>query len=1009
MRGRRVIGGLALALAGLLPAWPQGLSPQDAAGRMRVPEGFAARLVAAEPLVRQPVAIDFDDRGRLWVLQYLQYPNPAGLKRVKVDRYSRTVYDRVPEPPPRGPKGNDRVTILEDTDGDGRMDRARDFVAGLNLSTGFAFGHGGVFVLQVPYLLFYPDRDGDDVPDGDPDVLLSGFGMEDTSGVANSLTWGPDGFLYGCQGTNVSSSVRGIEFQQGIWRYHPLTHRFELFAEGGGNCWGMDFDRHGNLLVSTNVGGFTALHAVQGGYYWKQFGKHGDLHNPHAYGFFDHVPHRNFRGGHVTVGGIVYRGDSFPERFRGKFIAADLLGHAVYWHELEPSGSTFRSAHGGELLLANDAWFAPTDVTLGPEGSVYVADWYDKRTAHPDPDADWDRSNGRVYKIEARGTRPYSGEDLRKLPSGKLVALLSHRNDWLVRKARRILADRRDPEVILPLRTLVLESPDDEAALQSLWALHVSGGFSEGFALRALGHRSPDVRAWAVRLLGDDNRVSSEVGERLRQMAVAEPDVRVRCQLASTARRLPAADALDLVERLALREDALDPYLPLLLWWALEPQALPARERVLFFTSEKAWQVALIRDYLLGRLMRRYAAAGTETGEDACAAILTSAPPTERGRMLAALDQGLQDRAAAPARLGVGTLLTDFASDAKAFREPIRVEKISPRLMKQLVSLGDESTDPTVVRLLVRIGHRPAQEKALALACNTRAVVEKRLAMLGILGEVGSAGCVESLLGLVGGKEPEAIQSAALDALRRFDVAAVGDTLLHVYPRLTPRLRSRAREVLLGRRDSALAFLRAVDRGQVAAAEVPADQLRPLSLFKDRRLDDLVRKHWGSVRAGTPEEKLAEVRRLSNDLRAGGGDPRAGREVYRKVCAACHRLFEEGERIGPDLTHANRKDRDYLLVSIVDPGAVVRKEYLHYVVQTTDGRALTGLIAEQTPAAVTLVDSNKQRVNIPRNKIEAIEESPTSFMPEGLLKDLRPQELRDLFGYLQSDRPLPPK
>jgi putative membrane-bound dehydrogenase-like protein len=1008
MRVRWTIGGPALALAGLLPAWPQGLSPQDAAGRMRVPDGFAARLVAAEPLVRQPVAIDFDDRGRLWVLQYLQYPNPAGLKRVKVDRYSRTVYDRVPEPPPRGPRGDDRVTILEDTDGDGRMDRARDFVAGLNLSTGFAFGHGGVFVLQVPYLLFYPDRDGDDVPDGDPDVLLSGFGMEDTSGVANSLTWGPDGFLYGCQGTNVSSSVRGIEFQQGIWRYHPLTHRFELFAEGGGNCWGMDFDRHGNLLVSTNVGGFTALHAVQGGYYWKQFGKHGDLHNPYAYGFFDHVPHRNFRGGHVTVGGIVYRGDSFPERFRDKFIAADLLGHAVYWHDLEPAGSTFRSAHGGELLLANDAWFAPTDVALGPEGAVYVSDWYDKRTAHPDPDADWDRSNGRVYKIEARGTRPYSGEDLRKLPSGKLAALLSHRNDWLVRKARRILADRRDPEVILPLRTLVLESTDDEVALQALWTLHVSGGFSEGFALRALGHRSPDVRAWAVRLLGDDNRVSAEVGERLRQMAVAEPDVRVRCQVASTARRLPAADALDLIERLALREDALDAYQPLLLWWALEPQALPARERVLaFFTAEKAWQVALIRDHLLGRLMRRYAAAGTEAGEDACAAILTSAPPAERGRMLAALDQGLQDRATAPAGLAMGTLLTDFAVDAKTIREPVRAEKVSPRLMKQLVSLGNESTDPPLVRLLVRIGHRPSQDKALALARDSRTPGEKRLAMLGILGEVGSAECVEALLGLVGGGEPEAIQSAALEALRRFDAAAIGDTLLRVYPRLTPRLRSRAREVLLARRHSALAFLRAVDRGQVAAAEVPSEQLRPLSLFKDRQLDDLVRKHWGSVRAGTPEEKLAEVRRLSNDLRAGGGDPRAGREVYRKVCAACHRLFDEGERIGPDLTHANRKDHDYLLVSIVDPGAVVRKEYLNYVVQTTDGRALTGLIAEQTAAVVALVDSNKQRVNIPRNKIESIEESPTSFMPEGLLKDLRPQELRDLFGYLQGDKPLP--
>src|SRR5262249_11738383 len=261
---------------GLLAAWAQDYAPEDAVRHMRPAEGFQVKLVACEPMVRQPVAIEFDDRGRPWVIQYLQYPNPAGLKRVKVDRYSRTVYDRVPEPPPRGPRGADRVTILDDFDVDGRARRAKDFLSGLNLATGIAFGHGGVFVLQAPYLLFYPDRNRDDVPDGDPEVLLSGFGMEDAHSVANSLTWGPDGWLYGCQGSTVTAHIRGIEFQQGVWRYHPLTRKFELFCEGGGNSWGLDFDRHGNLLYSTNHGGFTMLHGVQGAYLWKAFGKHGE-------------------------------------------------------------------------------------------------------------------------------------------------------------------------------------------------------------------------------------------------------------------------------------------------------------------------------------------------------------------------------------------------------------------------------------------------------------------------------------------------------------------------------------------------------------------------------------------------------------------------------------------------------------------------------------------------------------------------------------------------------------
>jgi len=425
---------------------------------MKLAAGLEARLVAAEPMITQPVAIEFDDRGRLWVMQYLQYPNPAGLKRASVDRWSRTTYDRVPEPPSRGPKGADRLTILEDTNHDGRAGAAHDFVNGLNLASGFAFGHGGVFVLNVPYLLFYSDTNHDDVPDGDPVVCLTGFGMEDAHSVANSLTWGPDGWLYGCQGSTVTAHIRGNEFQQGIWRYHPLTHEFELFCEGGGNAWGLDFDDEGELIFSTNAGPYRNLHGVQGGYYWKSFGKHGALHNPYAFGYYEHVPHTNYTGGHVTDGGIIYQGTNLPVQFQGRYICNDLLGHGVQFEQMYRWGSSFSSAYGGYVLEANDKWFAPSDLTMGPEGALYVADWCDKRTAHPDPDADWDRTNGRVYRVAANGTTPVQVADLTQVPTAKLIELLSSPNDWFVRKARRILADRRDPAAIAPLRRLVFGS-----------------------------------------------------------------------------------------------------------------------------------------------------------------------------------------------------------------------------------------------------------------------------------------------------------------------------------------------------------------------------------------------------------------------------------------------------------------------------------------------------------------------------------------------------------------------
>jgi putative heme-binding domain-containing protein len=295
----------------------------------------------------------------------------------------------------------------------------------------------------------------------------------------------------------------------------------------------------------------------------------------------------------------------------------------------------------------------------------------------------------------------------------------------------------------------------------------------------------------------------------------------------------------------------------------------------------------------------------------------------------------------------------------------------------------------------------------VALAINPKVTPPTRLALLQTLGDIGRPACVPPLLRLIGGDEAQGIQLAVLATLQRFDRREIADALLRHYPKMSSLLRARTAEVLLSRKTWARAFLREIDAGRFAAREVSAQPLRVVALHKDRSLDDLVRKHWGNIRPGTPEEKLAEMRRLSNDLRAGIGNPVAGREQFRKHCATCHKFFAEGESIGPDLTHANRKDRDYLLASTIDPSAVIRKEYLAYIVQTTDGRTLTGLMAEQTPSTVTLLDGKNQRTIVRRDKIESMQESPVSLMPEGLLRELKPQELRDLFSYLQSDKPPP--
>jgi putative membrane-bound dehydrogenase-like protein len=950
---------------------------------MSVPAGFRVELVCAEPQVRQPVAIDFDDRGRLWVLQYLQYPNPAGLKRVKVDRFSRTIYDRLPEPPPHGPRGADRLTILEpDPDKPGSM-RSRDFIDGLNLASGFAFGHGGVFILQAPYLLFYPDRNRDDVPDTDPDVLLTGFGMEDAHSVANSLTWGPDGWLYGCQGSTVTANIRGIEFQQGVWRYHPLTRKFELFCEGGGNSWGLDFDRHGHLLYSTNHGGFTMLHGVQGGYYWKAFGKHGALHNPHAYGYFDHVPHENFRGGHVTVGGIIYRGDNFPERFRDRYIAADLLGHAVRWHDVIANGSSFKSRDAGELLLANDTWFAPSDVCLGPDGCVYVADWHDARMAHPDPDAEWDRKNGRVYRIAYGQPTVLPKFDLTTKSSAELVKLLAHPNDWNARMARHLLADRRDPEVILPLRTLI-RNTDDDKALSALWALYVSGGFTETFARELLSHRNEHVRRWTVRLLGDEKQIGWETQRALERLAKDDPSPIVRSQLASTAKRLPAKQALPIVRAIMLRdEDGNDPHIPLLLWWAVEHHAIAGRKEVMaVFKSPDAWWWPLGRTQLLPRLVRRYVAEGSPAGDEACIAIIGSAPNDANLLPIwEPMEQGFRDR---PSKA---------ALDAEGLA----------RLIREYRNRAPDELPLT--RLSARCGDRAALDRLLSWAQDRKRPSDVRIAAINAYADVSPAGAGGTLMNLATGGDLPPVQLAALTGWARVGSAEEAAELVSMYSKLPVALQGRLRSVLLSRKNWAGQVLRSVDAGRIPVKDFTPDELFAVADHRDKELDALIRKHWGNVRGTTPEEKLAEVRRLNNDLRAGTGDLSAGRTLFTKHCATCHKLEGEGASLGPDLTHANRADRDYLLISLVDPSAVIRKEHLSHIAETKDNRLITGLITAQTPNTLTLTNAKGEATLVRRDDLVSLRESAVSLMPEGILKPLKPQELRDLFAYLQSPPP----
>jgi putative membrane-bound dehydrogenase-like protein len=974
----------------------QGFSPEEAVKRMKVPDGFTVKLVACEPMIRQPLSISFDERGRMWVLQYLQYPNPAGLKPVKQDQYLRTIWDRIPEPPPKGPKGADRITICFDPDENGRYRKSKDFVAGLNLATGFCIGGGGVFVVQPPYLLFYPDKDHDDVPDGDPEVCLSGFGMEDSHSYANSLQWGPDGWLYGAHGSTVSAKIINpakpndapLEFQQGIWRYHPKTKEFELFSEGGGNTYGLDFDKYGRAIAGTNYGGRAMLHQLQGAYYVKGFSKHGPLHNPHTYGYFDHVPYPDFKGGHVTCGGIVYQADAYPKEYRDQYIAGNLLSNSVYWHKMTEQGSSFTARHGGDFLVANDTWFRVVDCFQGPDGSVHIADWYDKRAAHLDPVDNWDKTNGRIYKVEYKGTKPVGDFDLRKQSVEDWVELLKHPNKWWRNEARRLLAEKRTEKAVALLRRGAMQQADPLLALESLWALASCQSLPEDFAAKLLSHPSEHVRTWAIRLLGDRRSISAVVRSQFIDLARHDPSVIVRSQLACSAKRLPGEDALPIVMALLFRsEDVADPFMPLLNWWVIEDKAISHASLLRELMEQEGkrgfWSLPLVQSMLLERIGRRYLAEGTPTAYQGCTDLLNMIPDKSQVVLLV---KGM-----------------NLAIEGR------RIDKITPALEKAfLTRWAEQPNNEDFLKLAIRLKNADAYDRVLKESQNAQASDAQRMKMFGLLAETGKPEVVAVFQKIFHEGKSDAIRLAALNALQRFPDPKIGEDVLAAFPKLTGGVRQQAQAFLLSRPATALALLQQVDRGVIQVKEISVDQVRPLHEFKNSTISKLIDKHWGKVGPVTPGEKQARISWLNIALSRGTGEKAKGKEIFTKTCMACHTLFGEGGKVGPDLTTADRKNRGYMLTHIVDPSLYIRPEFVQFNVAMLDGRKLQGLVSETVGESITLVnviENKPMKTNIAKKDIEEMLPSPVSLMPEKVLDTMSDQDVRDLFAFLQADPP----
>ncbi|MCB1224238.1 MAG: VCBS repeat-containing protein [Verrucomicrobiales bacterium] len=975
-----------------------GLSPQESLARFELPAGFEMDLIAAEPDLTQPIAMCFDARGRIWVVEGHTYPQRA----------------------PEG-QGKDRIIILEDSDGDGSFETKKTFAENINLASGIEVGFGGVFVGAAPWLLFYPDRDGDDHPDGEPEILLDGWAWQDTHETLNAFTWGPDGWLYGCHGVFTHSNVGkpGCKDEErqpinaGVWRYHPVKRQFEVFAEGSSNPWGVDFDEHGDWFITACVIPHL-YHLSQGGRYFRQAGQHfnpyifddiktiadhlhygdGTFASTNARGGVDRALSARLAndtsavgGGHAHCGLAIYQADTFPPDCRGTLFFSNLHGHRILREHVERDGSGFIGRHLPDFALSHDHEFIGVGVMQGPDGALYVSDWHDKQTCHHRDVEIWDRSNGRLYRIR-HGQAHTTTLDLPDRSDADLVATLADPNAFQARQAQRLLQERTatgsadTPALAAALRAFeAAHATSVPLRLRAFWTRHTCGLLTPADCATALDDPSPYLRGWALQFLGEDRQpLPASLLSRVEKLAAEDPSAITRRYAASLLQRLPLEQRWGIASSLTLHPtDQFDRNLPLLCWYGIEPLVEADSARALALAAATPWP--MLREFIARR------AAITAEGRAGLMASLAATTQPElyhqrAQQLLLALSQ------LPPVDQPPGW------EEARATGEKLAANR--PALTDVLRRLG------------VRFGDAQDFPHWRARARDTKLPTEARQEAIQLL-QAGHDPELGPLARSLMDQRP--LLPTLIAALRQDPGPATASALVSRLADLPLKLRTDAVNLLATRPDMARILLEAVDQKQLQPGLISPVLLDQFERFNDPAITRLIEKNWTR---GSGDVDLAQLRpaieqwknRLNEKVLAQASAAR-GRQTFALTCGTCHTLFGQGVALGPDLTGSNRADLNYLLENVLAPSAVVGKDYLLQSVTLNDGSVVSGLLRAENPDFLTLALPGGATVEVKKADIQKRQELPQSLMPPGLFEALPFDQVADLVAYLASPVQVP--
>ncbi|MFN9720548.1 MAG: PVC-type heme-binding CxxCH protein [Planctomycetota bacterium] len=958
------------------------LSPEEAIAKMTVPEGFQVEVVASEPNIVNPVAMTIDEKGRFWITESLEYPRRAA-----------------------GP-GQDRVKILEDTDADGKADQFTIFMEGLNIPSGIAVGHGGVWVANAPDLLFVRDTDGDGKADSQ-EVVVTGFGRDDTHELPNSLTWGPDGWLYGLNGVfnpsqitygpknpNYKAGQKPWSFTCALFRIHPETREFQVFCEGTSNPWGVAFNNEGDAFVSACVIDHL-WHLTETGYYHRQ----GGPYPPFTWKIESIVSHKHQKAAYCGI--HWYDSDAYPEQYRRRLYMGNIHGSCINSDRVERFESTYKASPEPDFLSANDTWFMPVVQKTGPDGCLYILDWYDRYHCYQDANRDpagIDRLKGRLYRIRYKETPRAAKEDMSVLSTDALVQRLSSPNGYQRDIAQRLLTERllsgdsAAYEVRQAVEAAFVFHGSDELALRCLGIIMAAPKISDGTYETILQSSSSRVRAWAVRAAGEQDRISEDVSNRVFELRHdSSPIVRVQVAVAASKQSaIPAIPTLVAV----LAQAGNDPLAPRIVWQNLHP-------RLEHGTAEFVAEIQKVRNAESGEypqpvidLLPRAAdriLSGTKPDTGAVAQLLTillSSKATEEpaNRCLQVLT----------ARIRSGEIAGDNLVTLRAQLETTLLAAMRNELSRPSTASATELATSLQIDEAVQAALRIASE-------GTSDDLRLRMIHALITAQRQDAVVFAERL-LTPARSPEFLRRT-VQAIGRIDSKDATDVLIRNMTDAPADVQPAIVEALTDRESSSLALMALVQEQRISATVINANQAYKMLSLKSQSLSDLVLKHWGVVRTERDPARLDLISKMRDELRTAEGDPVAGREVFRKLCAQCHRIYGEGAEVGPDITRNGRASFEQLLSNVFDPSLVIGAAYQGLTVVTKDGKAISGLPVEDSAQRIVLKVQGDKLDTIARVDIEEAVPSRLSLMPEGVEKQLTKQELHDLFAFITLDRP----